>query len=85
MEIKFFKSELLGTSYTKTDLNYFGYVAINPLLMGASNMIESEKVQIGDLGNGARVETDIITVERNYRSICLNGLAAKKSQMEKWK
>jgi aspartate 1-decarboxylase len=76
MKIKVLKSKLPRVSDTETDLNYISRVAINPLLIEASNMIESEKVQIVNVNNGERLETHIITGERNSRSICLNGPVA---------
>lgn len=78
MKIEVLKSKLHRVTVTEADLNYIGSVTIDPVLMAAANMIEGEKVQIVNVNNGERLETYIITGERNSGSICLNGPAARR-------
>ena len=78
MKIEVLKSKLHRVTVTEADLNYIGSVTIDPVLMEAANMIEGEKVQIVNVNNGERLETYIITGERNSGNICLNGPAARK-------
>ena len=78
MKIEVLKSKLHRVTVTEADLNYIGSVTIDPVLMESANMIEGEKVQIVNVNNGERLETYIITGERNSGSICLNGPAARK-------
>lgn len=78
MKIEVLKSKLHRVTVTEADLNYIGSVTIDPILMEAANMIEGEKVQIVNVNNGERLETYIITGEKNSGSICLNGPAARK-------
>ncbi len=78
MQIEVLKSKIHRVTVTEADLNYIGSITIDPNLMEAANMIEGEKVQIVNVNNGERIETYIITGERDSRSICLNGPAARR-------
>lgn len=78
MQIEVLKSKIHRVTVTEADLNYIGSITIDPNLMEAANMIEGEKVQIVNLNNGERIETYIITGERDSGSICLNGPAARR-------
>jgi len=78
MQIQVLKSKIHRVTVTEADLNYIGSITIDPNLMEAANMIEGEKVQIVNINNGERLETYIITGERNSGNICLNGPAARR-------
>lgn len=78
MQIEVLKSKIHRVTVTEADLNYIGSITIDPNLMEAANMIEGEKVQIVNINNGERLETYIITGERDSGSICLNGPAARR-------
>ena len=78
MQIEVLKSKIHRVTVTEADLNYIGSITIDPNLMEAANMIEGEKVQIVNINNGERIETYVITGERNSGSICLNGPAARR-------
>ncbi len=78
MQIQVLKSKLHRVKVTQADLNYIGSITIDPILMEASNLIEGEKVQIVNINNGERLETYVITGERNSGEVCLNGPAARK-------
>ena len=49
--------------------------------MGASNIIENEKVQIVNVNNGERFETYVIRGEKDSGTVCLNGPAARRVQV----
>lgn len=78
MQIQVLKSKIHRVTVTEADLNYIGSITIDENLMEAANMIEGEKVQIVNINNGERLETYIITGERNSGKICLNGPAARR-------
>lgn len=78
MQVQVVKSKIHRCKVTEADLNYIGSVTIDAALMEASNLIEGEKVQIVNINNGERLETYVITGERNTGEICLNGPAARK-------
>lgn len=67
---------------TEANLNYIGSITIDEDLMDAANMIEHEKVQVLNISNGERLETYIIKGERGSGTICLNGPAARKVEMD---
>jgi aspartate 1-decarboxylase len=50
--------------------------------MDAANLIEHEKVQIVNLNNGERLETYVIKGRRGSGTICLNGPAARKVEVD---
>ncbi len=78
MTIEVLKSKIHRVTVTEANLNYVGSITIDPALMEAANIIEGEKVQVLDVTNGERLETYVITGERNSGRICLNGAAAHK-------
>ncbi len=78
MMIQRFKSKIHRATVTEANLNYVGSITIDEDLMDAANIIEGERVQIVNNNNGERLETYVITGERNSGVICLNGAAARK-------
>jgi aspartate 1-decarboxylase len=78
MFIEVLKSKIHRVTVTEANLNYIGSITLDPVLMEAANMIEGEKVQVLNCNNGERLETYIITGERNSGVVCLNGPAARK-------
>lgn len=78
MQVQVVKSKIHRVKVTEADLNYIGSITIDPNLMEAANIIEGEKVQIVNLNNGERLETYVITGERDTGNVCLNGPAARK-------
>lgn len=78
MLIEVLKSKIHRITVTEANLNYIGSITLDPLLMEAADMIEGEKVQVLNCNNGERLETYIITGERNSGVVCLNGPAARK-------
>ncbi|EUJ49409.1 aspartate 1-decarboxylase [Paenilisteria rocourtiae] len=66
---------------TEANLNYVGSITIDEAILEAVDMLPNEKVQIVNNNNGARLETYIIPGERNSGIICLNGAAARMTQV----
>ena len=62
-QIEVLKSKIHRVSVTQADLNYVGSITIDEELMDAANMIEGEKVQVLDVDNGERLETNILSKE----------------------
>ena len=62
---------------TEADLNYVGSITIDQDLLDAAGICVTEKVQIVNNNNGARLETYTIPGERGSGVICLNGAAAR--------
>ena len=81
MYIEVLKSKLHCAKVTEANLNYMGSITIDEDLLDAANMIAGEKVQIVNNNNGERFETYIIKGERGSGCICLNGAAARKTQV----
>ena len=61
---------------SQADLNYVGSITIDEALMQAAGIKEYQKVQVVDVDNGCRLETYVITGEKDSGIICLNGAAA---------
>jgi aspartate 1-decarboxylase len=81
MRIEVLKSKIHRVSITQAELHYVGSITIDEALMNAANLIEGEKVHVVNINNGERLETYVITGERNTGTICLNGPAARKAQV----
>lgn len=81
MLIEIFKSKIHRVKVTQAELHYVGSITIDEDLMDAANLIENEKVQIVNINNGERLETYVIKGERGTGEICMNGPAARKTQV----
>ncbi|MBC1499434.1 aspartate 1-decarboxylase [Listeria weihenstephanensis] len=66
---------------TEANLQYVGSITIDVAILEAVDMLPNEKVQIVNNNNGARLETYIIPGARNSGIICLNGAAARMTQV----
>lgn len=82
MHLQILKSKIHRAVVTEANLNYEGSITIDEDLMDAANMLVHEKVQIVNVNNGERFETYIIKGERGAGTICLNGPAARKAQVD---
>ena len=80
MFIHLLKSKIHRVKITQAELNYVGSITIDEALMEAAGLVEGEKVQVVNINNGERLETYVITGERNSGVICMNGPAARKCQ-----
>nr|WP_020404577.1 aspartate 1-decarboxylase [Gracilimonas tropica] len=76
-----FKSKLHQMAVTEANLMYEGSITIDQDLLDAANLLPYEKVQVLNITNGARLETYTIPGERGSRVCCLNGAAARMTQV----
>lgn len=70
------KSKIHRATVTQADLHYVGSVTVDQALMEAADLLPGEQVAIVDITNGARLETYVITGERDSGVIGINGAAA---------
>ncbi|TCP56723.1 L-aspartate 1-decarboxylase [Tamaricihabitans halophyticus] len=70
------KSKIHRATVTQADLHYVGSVTVDSTLMEAADLLHGEQVTIVDVTNGARLETYVITGERDSGVIGINGAAA---------
>lgn len=66
---------------TEANLLYEGSITIDQDLLEAANILPYEKVQVVNITNGTRLETYTIAGERGSRVCCLNGAAARLTQV----
>jgi aspartate 1-decarboxylase len=71
------KSKLHRATITGSDLNYVGSITIDPDLLEAGDILESELVHVLDVDNGARFETYTIAGEPGSGEVKVNGAAAR--------
>ncbi len=76
-----FKSKLHQVTVTEANLFYEGSITIDEELLDKSGILPYEKVQIVNINNGERLETYTIPGEKGSRVCCLNGAAARKTQV----
>ncbi len=81
MMIQILKSKLHRVKVTESKLHYVGSITIDEELMEASNLIENELVQVLNINNGERFETYVIKGQRKSGTICMNGPAARLTQV----
>jgi len=76
----FCKSKIHKAVVTQANLKYTGSITIDRTLMKAADIQAYERVQIGNLNNGSRVETYVMPGRANSGTICVNGAAARWAQ-----
>ncbi|WP_395079163.1 aspartate 1-decarboxylase [Gracilimonas sp.] len=81
MKITMFKSKLHQMAVTEANLMYEGSITIDQDLLDAANLLPYEKVQVLNITNGSRIETYTIPGERGSKVCCLNGAAARLTQV----
>jgi aspartate 1-decarboxylase len=74
--IEFLRAKIHRATITEANPDYMGSISISEELLKASGIREFEKVLVGDITNGERLETYVIKGKPGQ--ICLNGAAAKK-------
>ncbi|MFV1882874.1 MAG: aspartate 1-decarboxylase [Balneola sp.] len=82
MKLTMFKSKLHQMRVTEANLMYEGSITIDQDLLDAANLLPYEKVQVVNITNGSRLETYTIPGERGSRVCCLNGAAARLTQID---
>lgn len=81
MKLKMFKSKLHQLTVTEANLHYEGSITIDPELLEEANILPYEKVQVLNITNGNRLETYTIEGEPGSRICCLNGAAARLTEI----
>lgn len=76
-----FKSKLHQMKVTEANLHYEGSITIDQDLLDEAGILPYEKVQVLNITNGSRLETYTIPGERESRVCCLNGAAARLTQV----
>jgi aspartate 1-decarboxylase len=81
MKLTMFKSKLHQMKVTEANLHYEGSITIDQDLLDEAGILPYEKVQVLNITNGSRLETYTISGERGSRVCCLNGAAARLTQV----
>ncbi|MGM0546936.1 MAG: aspartate 1-decarboxylase [Bacteroidota bacterium] len=81
MTLTMFKSKLHQMKVTEANLHYEGSITIDQELLNESGILPYEKVQVVNITNGERLETYTIPGKTGSRVCCLNGAAARKTQV----
>lgn len=81
MKLTMFKSKLHQMKVTEANLHYEGSITIDRELLDEAGILPYEKVQVVNITNGSRLETYTISGERGSRVCCLNGAAARLTQV----
>jgi aspartate 1-decarboxylase len=82
MKLTMFKSKLHQMRVTEANLMYEGSITIDEDLLEMANLLPYEKVQVVNITNGTRLETYTIPGERGSRICCMNGAAARLTQVD---
>lgn len=82
MKLTMFKSKLHQLRVTEANLMYEGSITIDEELMEMAGILPFEKVQVVNITNGSRLETYTIPGERGSRVCCMNGAAARLTQID---
>jgi len=81
MKLTMFKSKLHQMVVTEANLMYEGSITIDQDLLDAADLLPYEKVQVLNITNGQRLETYTIPGKRGSKVCCLNGAAARLTQI----
>ena len=81
MTLTIFKSKLHQMKVTEANLHYEGSITIDRELLDKAGILPYEKVQVVNITNGERLETYTIPGDAGSRVCCLNGAAARKTQV----
>ena len=81
MKLTMFKSKLHQMKVTEANLHYEGSITIDRDLLDEAGILPYEKVQVLNITNGSRIETYTIEGDRGSRICCLNGAAARLTQV----
>ena len=80
MQITLLKSKLHRATVTSVAPDYSGSLAIDEKLMDAAGFLAYEKILVGNINNGERLETYVIPAPAGSGEIALNGAAARKGE-----
>lgn len=82
MKLSMFKSKLHQMRVTEANLMYEGSITIDEDLLDMAGILPYEKVSVVNITNGSRLETYTIPGERGSRVCCMNGAAARLTQVD---
>lgn len=82
MDIEVMRTKIHRATVTEADLHYRGSITIDEDLLDEAGLYEYEKVQVLDINNGERFETYTIKGEPGSGTICLNGAAARRVEVD---
>lgn len=81
MKLSMFKSKLHQMRVTEANLMYEGSITIDEDLLDMAGILPYEKISVVNITNGSRLETYTIPGERGSRVCCMNGAAARLTQV----
>jgi aspartate 1-decarboxylase len=73
----FLHAKIMKANVTQADVDYVGSITIDQNLIDKSGLMVGEKVLVVSNTSGARLETYVISGEKDSGVICMNGAAAK--------
>ena len=76
-----YKSKIHRATVTQTELDYEGSITIDARLMEAADILPGERLEVFNLNSGARFSTYAIEGKRDSGTICINGAAARLSEV----
>ncbi len=76
-----FHGKIHRATVTEANLEYMGSITVDVELLELAGILPGERVQIVNNNNGARLETYTIAGERGSGVVCLNGAAARCTQV----
>ena len=80
MQVHLLKSKILRAEITDAELHYEGSLAIDRALMDRVGLLPYEKILVGNITNGERLETYAIPAPAGSLTFSLNGAAAHKGK-----
>ena len=81
MHLNLLKSKILRAEVTHAELHYEGSLAIDSELMRKVDLLPYEKILVGNINNGERLETYAIPAPAGSKVFSLNGAAAHKGKV----
>jgi len=80
MTIEVLKSKILRAEVTEAEADYEGSLAIDATLMERCGLMPYEKILVGNITNGERLETYAIEAPAGSGTFALNGAAAHRGK-----
>jgi aspartate 1-decarboxylase len=77
MQIQVLRAKLHQARVTEANIEYHGSLSLDEDIMDRAGILRYEKVLIGNLTNGQRLETYAIPAPRGSREVAANGGAAR--------
>ncbi|WP_309386710.1 aspartate 1-decarboxylase [Cerasicoccus frondis] len=80
MLVDILKCKILRAEVTEAEVDYEGSLAIDAELMERIGLLPYEKILVGNITNGERLETYAIEAPAGSRTFALNGAAAHRGK-----